>query len=119
MDLNVTNQTRSLENPLRVKNCESFFCRLKGLMFRNSIDLDAGLLMVHDRESRANTAIHMFFVGMDLGVLWLDSSRKVVDKKLAKSWQPLYTPATPAKYVLEFHPARLAEFKLGDFLNFE
>jgi len=119
MEVNVTNQTRSLENPLRVKNCESFFCRLKGLMFTNSIGMDSGLLMIHRSESRANAAIHMFFVGMDLGVLWLNSSRKVVDKKLAKSWQPFYTPASPAKYILEIHPARLEEFKLGDTLNFE
>lgn len=88
-------------------------------MFRNSIDMEGGLLMIHGVESRANAAIHMFFVGMDLGVLWLDSSRKIVDIKLAKSWQPFYTPASPAKYILEIHPERLAEFKLGDILNFE
>ena len=119
MEVNVTNRTRSLENPLRVKNCESFFCRLKGLMFRNSLKEDTGLLMIHGSESRANAAIHMFFVGMDLGVLWLDASRKIVDKQLAKSWQPFYTPASPAKYILEIHPERLLEFELGDILNFE
>ena len=119
MEVNVTNRTRSLENPLRVKNCESFFCRLKGLMFRNSIEEDGGLLMVHGSESRANAAIHMFFVGMDLGVLWLDASQKIVDKRLAESWQPFYTPASPAKYILEIHPGRLPEFELGDILNFE
>ena len=88
-------------------------------MFRNSIEMDAGLLMVQGSESRANAAIHMFFVGMDLGVLWLDSSRKIVDKQLAKSWQPFYTPSFPAKYILEIHPERLPEFELGDILNFE
>ena len=119
MEVNVINQTRSLEYPLRVKNCESFFCRLKGLMFQNSIEKDAGLLMVHGSESLANAAIHMFFVGMDLGVLWLDSSQRIVDKQLAKSWQPFYTPASPAKYILEIHPERLSEFELGDILNFE
>jgi len=80
MEVNVINRTRSLENPLRVKNCESFLCRLKGLMFQNSIEMDAGLLMIYGSESLANTAIHMFFVGMDLGVIWLDSSQKIVDK---------------------------------------
>ena len=88
-------------------------------MFQNSIETDAGLLMVQGSESRANAAIHMFFVGMDLGVLWLDSSQTIVDKQLAKSWQPFYTPATPAKYILEIHPDRLSEFELGDILNFE
>jgi len=119
MEVNVINRTRSLENPLRVKNCESFFCRLKGLMFQNSIEMDAGLLMIYGSESLANVAIHMFFVGMDLGVVWLDSSQKIVDKQLAKSWQPFYTPASPARYILEIHPERLLEFELGDILNFE
>ena len=75
--------------------------------------------MVHGSESRVNTAIHMLFVGMDLGVIWLDASRKIVDLKLAKSWQLAYTPAFPAKYILEVHPDRIAEFKVGDILNFE
>jgi len=88
-------------------------------MFRDTIDADDGLLMVHGSESRANAAIHMFFVGMDLGVLWLDSSQIIVDKQLAISWQPFYTPASPAKYILEVHPDRLPEFELGDILNFE
>jgi uncharacterized protein len=88
-------------------------------MFQKSINMDAGLLMIHGSESRANAAIHMFFVGMDLGVLWLDASRKIVDIQLAKSWQPFYTPSSPAKYILEIHPERLREFELGDILNFE
>ncbi len=88
-------------------------------MFRNAIDNNGGLLMVQGTESRANASIHMFFVGMDLGVIWLDVSQKIVDKQLAKSWQPFYTPAFPAKYILEIHPGRLPEFELGDILNFE
>ncbi len=54
MDVNVINRTRSLVNPLRVKNCERFLCRLKGLMFQNSIETDSGLLMIHATESLAN-----------------------------------------------------------------
>lgn len=115
----VVNQTRSLEGPLRVKNCESFACRLKGMMFQKSLDIDGGLLMVQKGESRSNAAIHMFFVRMDLGVLWLDAGKKIVDLKLAKSWQPMYTPQAPAKYILELHPRRLAEFQIGDQLHFE
>ena len=75
--------------------------------------------MVQKMESRANSAIHMFFVKMDLGVIWLDSSQKIVDIQLAKSWQPMYTPQFPAKYILEIHPQRLPEFKIGDQLSFE
>ena len=118
-DLQVVNQTRSLENPLRVKNCESFSCRLKGLMFRSQLDVNEGLLLVHQQASRANAAIHMLFVGMDLGVVWMGDSRIIVDIQLAKSWKPLYTPKAPARYILEIHPDRLAEFEIGDELSFE
>ena len=119
MDIDVSNQTRSLESPLRVTNCESFACRLKGLMFRRDLDPQGGLLMVQPRETRTNAAIHMFFVNMDLGVIWLDSAGKVVDIQLAKSWQPMYTPQSPAKFILEIHPVRLPEFQIGDQLSFE
>ena len=118
-EVDVINKTRSLEVPLRVKNCESFGCRLKGLMFQKGLDLNGGLLMVQKTESRTNAAIHMFFVGMDLGILWLDKAKKIVDSKLAKSWQPMYTPGSPAKYILEIHPQRLSEFQIGDQLDFE
>jgi uncharacterized membrane protein (UPF0127 family) len=119
IEVNVINRTRSLDDPLRVKNCESFACRLKGLMFQKDLDPERGLLMVQKGESRANAAIHMFFVGMDLGILWLDRSKQIVDIKLAKSWQTMYTPQSAAKYILEIHPGRLPEFKIGDQLSFE
>ncbi len=119
MPLNVVNGTRSLERPLRVKNCESFSCRLKGLMFRSSLNEGDGLLLVQKTTSKANAAIHMFFVGMDLGVIWLDGDRKIVDIQLAKSWKPFYFPRFPAKYILEIHPQRLPEFQIGDELSFE
>jgi uncharacterized membrane protein (UPF0127 family) len=119
MEVDVINLTRSLENPLRVKNCETFACRLKGLMFQKSLEANSGLLMVQKVESKANAAIHMFFVNMDLGVLWLNQNQVVVDIQLAKSWQPMYTPQYPAKYILEIHPQRLPEFQIGDQLRFE
>ncbi len=88
-------------------------------MFQKDLDPKSGLLMVQKGESRANAAIHMFFVGMDLGILWLDSTKHIVDIKLAKSWQTIYTPQSPAKYILEIHPGRLPEFQIGDELSFE
>jgi uncharacterized membrane protein (UPF0127 family) len=118
-EINVINRTRSLEDPLRVKNCESFICRLKGLMFQKDLDPRSGLLMVQQGENKANAAIHMFFVRMDLGILWLDSAKKIVDIKLAKSWKTMYTPQSPAKYILEIHPGRLHEFQIGDEISFE
>ena len=88
-------------------------------MFQKSLDRNGGLLLVQKGESRTNAAIHMFFVRMDLGVVWMDAGKRIVDLKLAKSWQPMYTPQSPAKYILEIHPERLREFQIGDQLHFE
>jgi len=119
MKATVINHTRSLEKPLRVKYCETFLCRLKGLMFTNHIDLEEGLLLIHKSESRTNAAIHMFFVGMDLGVIWLNDDQEIVDLIRAKSWASMYTPKSPARFILEIHPDRLTDFELGDKLSFE
>jgi uncharacterized membrane protein (UPF0127 family) len=118
-EASLTNKTRSLVKPLRVSFCESFICRLKGLMFQNSLDSEEGLLLVQGRESIRDATIHMFFVGMDLGVIWLNNKWIVVDATLAKSWKPFYAPAKAARYVLEIHPDRLPEFDIGDQLSFE
>jgi uncharacterized membrane protein (UPF0127 family) len=119
MKLDVINKTRKLTEPLWAKDCETYLCRLLGLMFRRSIDSGEGLLLVYKSETKHNAAIHMLFVGMDLGIIWLNSDKEIVDMQLAKSWHPLYTPKLPAKYVLEIHPKRLSEFVVGDRLDFE
>lgn len=76
-------------------------------------------MLVQGKESIRDSSIHMFFVGMDLGVVWLNNDRVVVDLKMAKSWKPYYAPAQAARYVLEIHPERLPEFEIGDELSFE
>jgi uncharacterized membrane protein (UPF0127 family) len=88
-------------------------------MFTSNIDPENGLLMIQKSESRSNAAIHMFFVGMDLGVVWLNNQRKIIDLVRAKSWTPMYTPKAPARFILEVHPDRLSDFELGDELSFE
>ena len=88
-------------------------------MFQNTLDQEEGLLLVQRRESKSDASIHMLFVGMDLGIVWLNDSRIVVDKLIAKSWKLFYGPKEPARYVLEIHPDRLPDFELGDELSFE
>ena len=73
-----------------------------------------GLLLVEARDSRLDTAIHMLFVFMDLAVIWINSEKVVVDTVLARAWRPAYAPRQPARYILEIHPSRLGEFKIGD-----
>ncbi len=113
------NKNQPLLSPLHALYCDSFLCRLRGLMFRSSLAPDNGLLLVEARESRLDTAIHMLFVFMDLAVIWINSEKIVVDTILARAWRPAYAPHKPARYILEIHPDRINEFKIGDRVEFQ
>ena len=78
----IQNLTHALPASARVEFCDSFLCRLRGLMFRDRLGLDEGLLLVEGRDSRLDSSIHMFFVPFDLAVFWIDSSLSVVDNNL-------------------------------------
>ena len=112
--------------PLRVCRCDTFLCRLRGLMFRRKLASDEALLFVESRESRVTTAIHMCFVFFPIGVLWLVTaeatghdlprSLTVVDKVLAQPFRPYYAPQTPAQYYLEGPPVLLEWVEVGERL---
>lgn len=115
----VHNLNRMIEQPARVGFCDSFSCRLRGLMFRKRLELNEGLLLVEKRDSRLDTSIHMFFVPFDLAVFWINSEMKVVDKIIAKSWHPAYFPKADARYTLEIHPQRFGDYEIGDQVEFK
>lgn len=115
----ILNSTRPLTSPIQAKYCKSFLCQLRGLMFRQHLASDEGLLLVQRRESRSESAIHMLFMFIDLAVIWLSASHQVVDVKHARRWHFMYSSQTPAKYVLELPAERLDEFRIGDQLTFD
>ena len=115
----VHNLKQSLAKPACVGYCDSFLCRLRGLMFRSRLAPDEGLLLVQSRDSRLDSSIHMFFVPFDLAVFWINSKMEVVDKVIAKSWRPAYFPKTKAKYILEIHPDRFNDYNTGDRVEFK
>jgi uncharacterized membrane protein (UPF0127 family) len=114
----IENKSQPLLTPLQAIYCESYLCRLRGLMFRYSLPQDKGLLLVRARDSQSGTSIHMLFVYMDIAVIWINSLNIVVDTILALSWHPAYASHKAATYILEIHPDRLNEFKIGDRLEF-
>jgi uncharacterized membrane protein (UPF0127 family) len=114
----VWNETQSRKLLGRVRRCASFLCRLRGLTFRRALDDDEGLLLAGNRESRADAAIHMFFVFFSIAAMWLDSNGRVVDVQLARPFRPLYVPRAPARDVLEGPPAMLERVQIGDRLRF-
>jgi uncharacterized membrane protein (UPF0127 family) len=115
----IQNLNQAIHNPIYARWCASFLCRLRGFTFRRSLAENDGLLLVQKRENRADSAIHMLFVWIDLAVVWINSNHEVVDVKLARRWRPYYMPEAPAQYVLEISPERLSEFQVGDRLKFE
>ena len=88
-------------------------------MFHPPLGPDDGILLVGKRDSRTDAAIHMFFMRMDLAVVWVNTDHQVVDVQLARRWRPAYSPAEPARYILEIAPAWLDAFQVGDRLQFE
>lgn len=88
-------------------------------MLKRSIPTDWGLMLVHPRENRVDSGIHMLFMFFDLGIVWINEAMEVVDTALAKKWISIITPKKPAKYVLEILPERLDEFQVGDRIRFE
>jgi uncharacterized membrane protein (UPF0127 family) len=118
-DIFIQNQNKHLDDPARVKFCDSFLCRLRGLMFRSVLARDEGLLLVIGRDSRVDSSIHMLFMSFDIAVFWINSDLVVVDKVIAKSWRPAYFPAQAARYTLEIHPSRYGDYEVGDKVQFK
>jgi uncharacterized membrane protein (UPF0127 family) len=114
----IQNHTKHIDNPACVPYCDSFPCRLRGLMFRPRLALGEGLLLVERRDSRLDTSIHMLFVSFDLAVFWINSEMTVVDKVIARSWRPAYFPKANAKYTLELHTDRWEDYQIGDKVDF-
>jgi uncharacterized membrane protein (UPF0127 family) len=103
----------------QIKLCDTFWTRFRGLQLVTNLPEDEGLLFVTASESRTNTTIHMFFMFFSIGVVWLDSSGKVVDSCLAKPWRPAYAPRQPAQYFVEANVSILNRVNVGDVLRFD
>jgi uncharacterized membrane protein (UPF0127 family) len=104
---------------ISAKYCASFLCRLRGLMFRKELALYDGLLLVQERENRLDAAIHMLGMFIDLGIVWINESRQVVDVRRAYKWRSFIVPRAPAKYVLETSPEAALGFGIGDEVAIE
>jgi uncharacterized membrane protein (UPF0127 family) len=118
MWMTVWNETRGERLLGHVRRCASFLCRLRGLTFRRTLGDDEGVLLVGRQESRADTAIHMFFVFFPIAAIWVDRTGRVVDAQLARPFRPLYVPRASARDVLEGPPTLLERVQIGDQLRF-
>ncbi len=110
---------RSVTAELAVSDDE----RARGLMFREKIGVDQGMLFVFEEEE-----IHQFWMKntwIPLDMLWLDNSRRVIHIEAdvppcREDPCPSYGPWLPARYVLELKAGGAAEYgiKVNDRLQF-
>ena len=110
----VFNRSTLSSHPIHAAVCDSFWLKFRGLMFRKNLDEYSGILLAERTDSRIASSIHMFCMGFDIAVIWINSQYKVVDAKIARRWRPMYFPKKPAQFVLETHVNRMMDFYIGD-----
>ena len=104
---------------ISAKVADSFFTKLRGLMFSKEISLNSGLILSENSESVLNTSIHMLFMRYDIAAIWIDRNWNVVDKCLAKKWHLAYFSHRPATHILELNSSQLENFTVGDKLEIQ
>ncbi len=97
--------------------------RAQGLMFRDRIDADQGMLFIFDREEL--NSFWMLNMKFAIDILWLDRNRRVVHIEASvppcpKEPCPSYPTPSPAMYVLELQNGAAAahKIKLGERMDF-
>ncbi len=103
----------------RARWCDGFASKLRGFLLRRTLQQGEGLVLVEGRDSRMSTAIHMLFVFLELGVVWVNDGGEVVDTVRARPWRLSYAPRAPARYVIEAQPDVLRHVAVGDRVRFE
>lgn len=98
--------------------CDGFFSKMRGFTFRRRLESGEGLVLVEKSEGRLGSGVTMLFTFLELGVIWVNSTGKVVDTAHAKPWRLSYTPKAPAQYAVEVDPSLLEIVKVGDHLRF-
>ena len=92
--------------------------RARGLMFRDALPVDRGMLFIHDREEPQ--AYWMKNTRIALDILYFDNMRKLVAQQrdvppcsLGDGCPP-YPSDAPARFVLELNAGEAARLKLRD-----
>ncbi len=103
--------------------CESSDLRREGLLGRNSLEEDDGILMKMPggRGGKAGflTSIHMIGMKIPVAAVWLDESGAIVHSVLAKPWRPYYGSPRQAWHILEAHPNHLEKLKVGKKISWK
>ena len=117
--VNIINRETSQVLIQSARWCSSRLCRLRGLQFRLRLNPGEALILVKDKDSIANSSIHMFFVFFPIAAIWINKKGKVTSAQLAKPWRPYYASPEPASLVIETSPEFLDKISVGDELIFD
>ena len=100
--------------------------QMRGMMFRDSLAKDRGMLFVHQEEK--NVPYWMYQVRIPLDIIWMDRQRRIVEisantpacTSTTSRDCPSYGGHEKARYVLELAGggAALYGLKVGDTLSF-
>lgn len=102
----------------RVEIAQDDATRARGLMFRDSMPADHGMLFIHDYEEPQ--AYWMKNTKIALDILYFDNARKLVAQQRdvppcsAGNACPSYPSRQPARYVLELNAGQAAKLDLKD-----
>lgn len=97
----------------KIKIYDSLFMRVKGLMFRKSLEDNSGIIIV------PCNSIHTFFMRFNIDVIFLDSENKIV--KIVRNLRPwrMTRMYLKAKKVIELNGGELPEnIKEGEKVKF-
>ena len=92
--------------------------RARGLMFRDAMDADRGMLFIHEREEPQ--AYWMKNTKLALDILYFDSARKLISQQrdvppcTLGDRCPPYPSRAPARYVLELNAGQAERLGLQD-----
>jgi len=111
---------------VRVDYAKDDASRAKGLGGRNSLEYDRGMLFVFDKEQKYT--FWMKDVKFPIDIIWISKDKKVVDYyknaevqlDVPDSQLKIYSPQTPAQYVLEVNAGIVDKYdiKIGDKAEF-
>jgi len=92
--------------------------RARGLMFRDAMPDDHGMLFIHEREEPQAYWMKNTKIGLD--ILYFDSQRRLVSQQRdvppcsAGNMCPPYPSTGPARYVLELNAGQAEKIRLKD-----
>jgi hypothetical protein len=109
--MKILNKTKNRTIAKEVDVADSFFKKVKGLMF--SRKFQKPLLIVFSREARKINAIHSLFVFFKFDAVFLNNKKIVVDIRKVKPFTPLITPRKPTKYLIELKEGEADKMRIN------